>query len=392
MRLQLSEVRLDSEEISAVNKAMSSGMVTMGEKVASFEEKFAEYIGAKHAVMVNSGSSANLLAMKCMAKHLQPGDEVFVPALSWSTTYWPIIQSGLKPVLLDCDLSTLNVGVEQLIDGLERYPKAKGLFLAHIMGNPAKVAQLMALSDDAKLDVMEDSCETLGSMIHGKKTGTFSKAGTFSFFYSHHMTTIEGGMIVTDLAHIAEWCRMMRSHGWSRAIKNDEYRKNQEEANPEIDPRFLFIEEGYNLRPTELNAAIGIQQLKKLDGYNTSRKSVEIMMRNAISSFGDLIEPITTTPSSEAYLFAFPVLIKNGDRNGFSKHLEANGIQTRPIVAGNLSKHPIAEGARKAGTLDNAARIQSEGLYWGLHPYVTGQQVHHLEAVISDYAKNRRAA
>lgn len=388
MKLELTASTIGKEEISEVNASLCSGFVTMGEKVELFEKQFAEYIGCYHAVMVNSGSSANLLMMKQMAL-LQPGDRVFVPALSWSTTYWPVVQSGLEPVLIDIDVEILNVGPDQLDEAFKAYPDTRMLIVAHIMGNPAPVEDFKR----DKLHILEDSCETLGSALNGKKTGTSGAIGTFSFFYSHHMTTIEGGMIVTDIAQWAEWFRVMRSHGWSRGLTEVKHRDYRESQHPDIDPRFLFIGEGYNLRSTELNAAIGIQQLKKLDAMNAVRKEVEKKMRAVVEPYGDLIKPIRITEGADAALMSFPVMLNDrGVRDGFSKHLEANGIQTRPIVAGNLARHPGMKGVLQVGPLTNADRVMNCGLYWGLHPHVTDEQIAHLSKVIGAYFQQRKAA
>ena len=391
MNLELSRVEFSKEEISEVIASLTSGFVTMGEKVELFEKKFAEYIGVRHAVMVNSGSSANLVMMKAMREQLGPGARVLVPALSWSTTLWPVIQSGLTPVLMDVDPETLNVGPDQLSEAL-RWNKAQGMVVVHIMGNPAPMEQLMR---GHNLVVVEDSCETLGSTYQGRKTGTNDYAGSFSFYYSHHMTTIEGGMVVTDSTDCMEKLLTLRSHGWSRAMKTDTIRKWHEDQHPSIDPRFLFVDEGYNLRPTELNAAIGLHQLDKLDEMNNRRQEIEIQMRSIVGQYGEsAIQPITVSEDSVAYLFAFPVMLKDSDtRNAFSTHLEANGIQTRPIVAGNLARHPAFKNKVEiVGDLPGANKVADCGLYWGLHPQVTDDQLEHLEKVIGEYFQGRIAA
>ena len=390
MNLELSKVEFSKEEISEVIASLTSGYVTMGEKVERFEKKFAEYIGTRYAVMVNSGSSANLAMVKTMAKWI-PGGKVFVPALSWSTTLWPVIQSGLKPVLIDCDPETLNVGPDQLSEAVREHGDAKGMVVAHIMGNPAPMELLLGHG----LVIVEDSCETLGSTYQGRKTGTRSVAGSFSFYYSHHMTTIEGGMVVTDAIDIAEKIRTLRSHGWTRALKAGPQRKFIEDGYPNIDPRFLFVDEGYNLRPTELNAAIGLHQLGKLDEMNNKRQEIEIRMRSIVGQYGEsVIQPITVSEDSVAYLFAFPVMLKDNDtRKAFSTHLEANGIQTRPIVAGNLARHPAFKNkVETVGDLPGANKVADCGLYWGLHPGVTDEQLDHLQKVIGEYFQGRIAA
>ncbi|MCH8313896.1 MAG: DegT/DnrJ/EryC1/StrS family aminotransferase [Nitrospinae bacterium] len=391
MKLELCHQEFSKEEISEVVASLTSGFVTMGDKVALFEKNFAEYIGVRHAVMVNSGSSANLLMVKALAKRLSPGDEVLLPALSWSTTFWPVVQSGLKPVLVDCDPETLNIGPEQLEEALQRHPSAKALIVAHIMGNPAPMKELQAVLYDHPMPILEDSCETLGSTYYGQKTGSFGVAGSFSFFYSHHMTTIEGGMIVTDDLNFAERCRVMRSHGWSRGL-NDPVFRREVEALSDIDPRFLFIDEGYNLRPTELNAAIGIHQLASLDKRNTKRKIVNRKMMDIAREFS--VDTIKVYEETDVALFAFPVMLENEtERDALSLHLESNGIQTRPIVAGNLARHPgMAKHLASGLKLNGANKVSDCGLYWGLHPYVTDEQLMHLEKTLASHFKGVKAA
>ena len=391
MNLELCHQEFSKDEISEVLASLTSGFVTMGEKVALFEKQFAEYIGVKHAVMVNSGSSANLLMVKSLAKRLTPGEKVMLPALSWSTTFWPVVQSGLQPVLVDIDPETLNIGPKQLEEAAQKYPSAKALIVAHIMGNPAPMKELEAVLYDRHLPIVEDSCETLGSTYYGQKTGNFGVAASYSFFYSHHITTIEGGMIVTDSGEFAERCKVMRSHGWSRGLSDPVFR-GYVEAKSNIDPRFLFIDEGYNLRPTELNAAIGIHQLASLDERNAKRKEINRKMVEIIRQYQ--IESIHVSEGADVALFAFPVMLENETvRDALSLHLEASGIQTRPIVAGNLAIHPGIEKHVVSGIgLAGANKVQRCGLYWGLHPHVTDEQLEHLKSTLAGYFKGVKAA
>ena len=397
MKLNLCEQEIRQEEISEILASLTSGFVTMGDKVRMFEDQFAEYIGVKNAVMVNSGSSANLLMVKASAtsgwgrKHLRRGDHVFVPALSWSTTYFPVVQAGLVPVLVDCDPLTLNIGQDQIEEAFDGYPRAKALLIAHIMGNPAPMDAIADISNRHGWVLLEDSCETLGSTYYGKKTGRFGIAASYSFFYSHHMTTIEGGMIATDDDRFADLCRMMRAHGWSRGLESKKWKDAVERENPDIDPRFLFITEGYNLRPTELNAAMGIHQLKRLDDNNALRMVVEAKMRKAIEPYADFIRPVLRTPGAEIALMSFPVVLTDGDRDQFAFFMESSGIQTRPIVAGNLARHPAMRRHITIGELPNANMIADKGLYWGLHPNVTNEQINHLGNVLKAY-RERKAA
>src|SRR4051794_33190078 len=228
-----------AEEVNAALDVLLSQRVTMGPKVREFEAAFAEFIGSKHAIMVNSGSSANLLAISILAagavpNGLRPGDEVIVPAVTWPTTITPIIQNGCVPVLVDVDEQTLNIDVAALADAIS--PKTRGVFLVHLLGNPVDIDGVNEVLHGRDIWLLEDACESLGSSIGGKQVGSFGLMGTFSFYFSHHITTIEGGMLVTDDDGIADLARSLRAHGWTRDLAT---KVEFEEANPSIDGRFL---------------------------------------------------------------------------------------------------------------------------------------------------------
>ncbi|MEY2532094.1 MAG: CDP-4-dehydro-6-deoxyglucose reductase, partial [bacterium] len=253
-----------ADEVSAALDCLLDQQVTMGERVREFEQAFAEFMGSRHAIMVNSGSSANLLAMSVLASDripngLRPGDEVIVPAVTWATTISPVLQLGCVPVLVDIDADTPNRRPQDLADAIS--PRTRAIFPVHLLGNPIDMPALMDVAAEHDLMVIEDTCESLGSTIGGRKVGSFGQFGTFSFYFSHHITTIEGGMLVTDDDELADLARSMRAHGWTRDMSN---RDELEAASPWIDPRFLFVNLGYNLRPTELQAAFGLVQLGRL--------------------------------------------------------------------------------------------------------------------------------
>jgi len=243
----------DNQEIIRCFETILSGQLTMGPRVREFEEVFCETIGASYGLMVNSGSSANLLALSAITnptrpRRLLPGDKVAIPAVCWSTSLWPIIQNGLIPVLVDVDPDTLNMSMRSLHDALSRHT-VKALMLVHILGNATELGELMVLARERDLLVIEDTCESLGSRFRGQYLGTLGEFGTFSFYFSHHMTTIEGGFVVTKTQADCDLLKCLRTHGWSREQSN---RAELELQNPKIDPRFLFINAGYNVRPMEV--------------------------------------------------------------------------------------------------------------------------------------------
>jgi len=344
------------EEIAEAIKVLESGNWTMGEKCAQFEKDFAEYIGSKHAIFVNSGSTANLLMLSVVTnpayKALQ--GEVIVPALTWSTTLWPVIQTGCTPVLVDCD-ATLNIDVEKLHNSITEDTKA--IFVAHILGNGCDMTPIMEIAEKYDLIVLEDTCESLGAEYKGQKLGTFGLMGSYSFYYSHHITTIEGGMVVTDNDGIADLLRCMRAHGWTRHMESG---SEIEKLYPHIDPKFLFANIGYSVRPTEIQGAFGIHQLKKLNGYNERRREAYNRLRARLEHLP--IEFIDPTEGVEPAWFGFTILTEH--RDALCQLLDAEGIQTRPVIAGNLARHPAMELFHyEAGNLSTADKIMREGLY-----------------------------
>lgn len=370
-----------AEEVTASIDVLLSQNVTMGRRVRAFEQEFASFVGTKHAVMVNSGSSANLLAIAVLRglslpNALRPGDEIIVPAVTWPTTVTPILQHGCVPVMVDVDRQTLNMVPERLEEALSQ--RTRGIMPVHLLGNPVDMAPLMDFARRHDLWVVEDTCESLGSSIGGRQVGSIGDFGTFSFFFSHHITTIEGGMLVTDRDDLADLARSMRAHGWTRDMSN---RSELEQANPWIDPRFLFVNVGYNLRPTEIQAAFGSVQLQRLNEFNDQRRQNALYLIEQLEDLSGHLEFVTEQDGARSTWFGFAVLTADGStRRDLSDHLEARGIATRPIVAGNLSLQPAFRNSvhRVVGPLVNATVIGERGLFVGNHPSLTRAHLDHI--------------
>ena len=394
-RISLNASTFDDEEIEAACAVLRSGFVTMGKLCAEFEKAFAKYLGVRNALFVNSGSSANLLAMFALANHdvplrgtrrrLEPGDEVIVPAVTWSTTIWPIVQAGGVPVLVDSDPATLQMDVGSVQAAISQ--RTVAICPVHVLGNAVPMRPLIELAESRGLWLIEDTCEALGTRHSGKIAGTFGDLGTFSFFYSHHITTIEGGMITTDDDDMAELLRCLRAHGWSRQLEN---RRGVEEQFPEIDPQYLFINTGFNLRPTEVNAAFGLRQLPKLERFN--RRRVEIA-ETWVAEFAGLsregaLSPMKPSEGTDSTWFGFPVLCSDrATRDALKAHLERNGIETRPIICGNMARQPAFRNVkhRISGSLDGADAVMDRGIYWGSHPSMTGADVQYVVDTVKGF-------
>ena len=261
-----------TEEKEAMQKVIESDRFTMGDKVKEFEHAFAKYFGAKHAVMVNSGSSANLIAVASLFfrkdNPLRAGDEVIVPCISWATTYYPLHQYGLKLKFVDVDLQTLNYDIEELKKAVSS--KTRMIVAVSILGNPCYFDEISRICTEKNIILFEDNCESMGARLNNRYTGTFGLVNTFSTFFSHHISTMEGGLVVTDDFELYCLAKSLRNHGWVR--DQDEGSTIFEMRNDDFYEAYRFILPGYNVRPMELQGAIGIEQLKKLDGFLKIRR------------------------------------------------------------------------------------------------------------------------
>ncbi len=391
----LAKNTFSEEEINAAKEVLDSSSLTMGDRVREFEKQFSEWTGAKHALMVNSGSSANLIAIEALIRPtkgeplLNPGDEVIVPALSWPTTVWPLVQMGLIPVFVDIDPITLAVDLKSVEKSLT--PKTKGIFLIHVLGRIAAMKPLMQFCKSKKLVLIEDVCESLGAHENSVHAGNFGVMGTFSCYFSHHISTIEGGVVVTNDAAVFDDLVSKRSHGWSRG-RTDQAKWQKESA--DIDSRFLFITSGFNLRPTEINAAIGLVQLKKLDGMLESRENLAASIHNLVQKHTPWMTLVgSDTLGSKAaskrrarahswMTLPFSVAEKSPlDVTKIKNILEEHGIETRPIIAGNLARHPAMKkiAHRNAASLAVSDRLLENGFMIGCHPVGWKDQLDRFE-------------
>jgi len=360
------------EEKLAILKVMWNGRYTMGSEVAEFERRFAAKMNMNHAVMVNSGSSANLIGLSAMVLNkkynINPGDEIIVPAISWSTTYFPLTQLGLIPVFVDVELNTFNISIEEIKKAIN--PKTRGILAVNLLGLPCDLISLREICKNHNIHLIEDNCESYGALYETncltKHAGTFGVLGTFSFFFSHHLQTMEGGMIVTDDSSLADYMRSLRAHGWVRDLKTDElYTKT---GDP-FEDSFKFVLPGYCVRPLEMSGAIGQVQLKKMDSFIKSRRAnAEIFTKEFGKNF--IIQQESSTQKSS--WFGFGVVLKDsleGRRPEVISILRKNGIETRPIVTGNFVEQPVVKSgrinSRISGNLTNAEYIDRNGFFFG---------------------------
>ncbi len=388
------------DEIEAAKSVLDSGRLTMGERVREFEAEFAAWTGAGHALLTNSGSSANLLAVDAMLRRSdrdapwKPGDEVLVPGLAWPTTVWPLAQLGLVPVFVDVNPATLALDLDSAASVLT--PRVKGMFLIHPLGHVPDMAPYLKFCEDNGLALLEDTCESLGAHSSGKHAGTMGVMGTFSCYFSHHISTIEGGVVITSDSALYDDLMSARAHGW---IRDRSDRARWVERYPELDSRFMFIMAGYNVRPTEIQGAVGRVQLRKLDWMLEGRESLARRVHGSLEKSSPWLELIgsASLPEDGVRLerrrrvhswMTLPIRVRDGAPMGareIQRHLEAHGVETRPIIAGNLARHPAAARleTRAAASLQVCDSLLGGGFMIGCHPVFSDEVLETLERAIA---------
>ena len=377
------------EEITAIHEVIESGRFTMGAQVSVFEEEFAEYIGSKYAVMVNSGSSANL-ALLAAARYrksplLQPGDEILVPAVSWSTTFYPVNQLGCRLRFVDVNPDTLNIDVAKLEQAIN--PTTKAIFVVNLLGNPAEWDQISKIAQQNNLLLLEDNCESLGASINGKRAGTFGLGGTFSTFFSHHISTMEGGLVVTDDESLFHTLKSIRAHGWTRDLPDVNHVHNK--TGSQWDDLFRFVLPGYNLRPLEMEAAIGRIQLRKLDSFiEARRENAKYFVSLTKNLDGFRIQQETGVSS----WFGFSLILEGklvNRRPDLIATLNEAEIESRPIVTGNFTRNPVIKHLDCApfGDLPGADEVHDQGLFIGNHHFDLTAQIDRLAYILDEFQR-----
>ena len=349
--LPLAMPSFGAEEVEEALSALLSGWITMGDRVRAFESAWAETTGTRHAVAVNSGSSALLVMLSALVEcgHLERGQEVLLPAVGWSTSLFALSQAGLIPVLVDVDEDSL------CIEGDRDRP----VLAIHMLGCPSRVRSPL---------LIEDACGAHGALVGDRPAGSLGVSAAFSFFFSHHLTTGEGGMVTTSDDGLADACRSIRAHGWIRERSD---RDALARRSPDIDPRFLFALPGYNLRMTEVGGAFGIHQVPRLEGFVRRRSENHASWCRMIDGLGLPLRVFPGLPGTRHAAFAFPVLLDEDapmDRAALCARLEEAGIQTRPISGSHLARQPAFQrlpSARVEGPTPVADAVHERGFFVG---------------------------
>lgn len=376
----------DEAEYDALQRVIASGMFSMGPNVFEFEKQFANYLGVKHCVMVNSGSSANLLMVAALFYSKNPdltlkaGDEVIVPAVSWSTTYYPLYQYGLKIKFVDIDLETLNFDLDALQNAVT--DKTRLIMAVNLLGNPNDFARIKSIIGTRNIVLIEDNCESMGARFEGKQAGTFGVMGSFSSFFSHHISTMEGGLISTDDEELHHILLSLRAHGWTRNLPKFNHVCGEKSDDP-FKESFRFVLPGYNVRPLEMSGALGIEQVKKLPMLVSERRKNAARLQAVMKDHPTLI---IQKEIGESSWFGFSLVIRPGaslTRDELVVKLNALGFEVRPIVAGNFAKNEVVKyfDSEVAGSLVNAEHIDGNGLFVGNHHYSIAEAVEQLKSI-----------
>ena len=390
----------DDQELVAAVDSVLDFWLTLGPQGAAFERELAGYLGAKHVLLTNSGSSANLLAFATLTspqldRPLVPGDEVLTVAAGFPTTVAPIVQYGCVPVFVDVSLETGNVLADRLAEAVS--PRTRAIMLAHTLGNPYDLDAVCELARRHQLYLIEDNCDALGSVYRDRRTGTFGDLATQSFYPPHHLTMGEGGAVIAAngrLRRIAESFRDWGRDCWCPSGKDDTCGKRFGWQLGDLprgyDHKYTYSHLGYNLKPLDVQAAIGRAQLKKLDAFVAARRANHARLLAAVAPYEEFVILPQATPGSEPSWFGFLLTVRAGapfEREDLVRHLEARRIQTRQLFGGNLLRQPAFAGVRHrvVGGLENADKLMNDAFFIGVYPGLTPAMLDWVEESLADF-------
>jgi CDP-6-deoxy-D-xylo-4-hexulose-3-dehydrase len=378
----------NSQDIRVGIKVLKSKNITMSKETKKFESLFARKMGVKYALMTNSGSSANLLAMSCLTNPLSSNKlsnkhEVIIPAICWSTSLWPIIQNNLKPVFVDVELDTFNIDVKKIIKKINYQTKA--IMLVHVLGTSTNMTKIIQIAKKYKLKIIEDTCESLGAEYNKKKLGTIGDFGCFSFYYSHQITSGEGGMVVCNNFKDYNILKTLRSHGWSR---NTTFHSHFKKKYKQLNDKFLFIGPGYNMRPTDIQAAIALNQFKRLKLLMNIRNQNRLKIIKNLKkhkNWNDQFKFVDVNNKVKPSWFGLPIMINKANihaKKKFLQFLTNKNIENRPIISGNFLNQPASKLYKfkfNKHDFKNANEIEKRGFFIGLHTQkITSKEVNYI--------------
>jgi len=383
MYWKLQENILEEKDIGIlVDFIKTTKRFTQFDRVKEFEEAWSKWQDCKYSVFVNSGSSANLVIINLMKEkeNWKDGDEIIVPAVTWVTNIAPIFQFGLKPVFVDVNLEDFSFDYKRLSEKITDQTRA--IFVTHLIGLPANITKIKEIIGDRNIKILEDCCESHGAEIDGVKVGNFGDLSSFSFYWGHHMTTVEGGMVCTNDKEIYKQALLKRSHGLARELPQ-EFHEHYRNEYPDIDFSFLFLTDGFNFRNTELHAVLGTAQIEHLDKYNQIRKDNYQKFLKIIEPFHNHLYHIDKEGSSP---FCLPFLLRDANLKGqLQKKLTDSGIESRPIISGNLLRQPFLKGYGNSADFKNAEIVHQNGFYIGNNQFVNESRLGVLKDILADF-------
>jgi len=392
-----------SEELVMATDAVLDFWLTSGRFTEEFESRLAEFIGVGDALMVNSGSSANLLAVATLTspklgdRRLKPGDEVITVAAGFPTTVAPMILYGVTPVFVDVDLGGYNAIPEQVAEAVG--PRTRAIMLAHTLGNPWDVGAIADIAKANDLWLIEDNCDALGSLWNGRRTGSFGHLATHSFYPAHHMTTGEGGAVVTNDPELARIAQSMRDWGRDCYCAGGENNTCGRRFSQQFgtlpygyDHKYVYSHVGYNLKATDLQAAIGCAQFDRLDGFIEARRRNHAFLHKGLLRWEDKLILPTATPGSEPSWFGFVVTVREDagfTRAELLRHLDENKIETRNVFSGNLLRHPGFDDIkhRVIGDLSNSDRVTTDSFFIGVYPGLDDAQLSYMLEIFDSFLR-----
>jgi len=398
----------DDEEINNLIKAAKEGWWTEGRFAKQFENDFKKYLGIKYVSLVNSGSSANLVALAALTsavfgkRRLTAGDEFITTAVAFPTTVNPGILFGLKPVFVDADLDSLNANLDQIEKAVAK--KTKLIMVAHTLGKPYDMDRLMKIVTKNKLWLIEDCCDALGSKYNGKFVGTFGDIATFSFYPAHQITMGEGGAVITNNSLIHRSIRQFRDWGrdcWCDTGKDDSCKKRFKWKLGNLpygyDHKYIYSQIGFNLKLTDFQAAVGVAQLKKLPDFIKQRKENYKKLYEFFSQYKNYFVLMKENQNEEVSYFGFPLIVRPDSpftRNQLTQFLEENKIGTRNIFSGNLLRHPayleIKNKYKVFGAMKNADRIMNNAFWLGVFPGINKKMIDYVKKITIDFLSHFR--
>ena len=403
-RVQYAGRVFDTSDMTIMVDAVLDFWLTLGRFGDQFETQLQQMLGVSDVILVNSGSSANLTATATMMSRqlphmrMKPGDEVITPAVTFPTTLAPLTLYGLTPVFLDCDLGTLNLDASKLEEALS--PRTRAIVIPHTLGNPCDLDVISAFAREHDLFLMEDMCDALGSTYDGRPVGTFGDIATLSFYPAHHITMGEGGAVVTNNPQLAKVARSVRSWGRGCYCAYDEkdpcgacghrFDYKVRGLDTRVDHRYYFVDIGFNLKPTDIQAALGVSQLKKFPVFAQKRRANFRFLRERLRPLEEFFILPEAAPKADPCWFAFTITVRENapfTRGQLVAWLEAHNIETRPVFAGNILRQPAYEriSHRVVGTLHNSDYVMRNSFFVGVYPGLTSEMLEYMVATIEAF-------